>query len=74
MSDGEEYRCRYIPFWFSFANFINAGIWIAYSVIYKIDVYVLVSAFIFFVKMIFLIDFPLVTFFFSFFLACVWDR
>ncbi|CAF2102763.1 unnamed protein product [Brassica rapa subsp. narinosa] len=35
--------CRYIiPFWFSLTNFINAGIWIAYSVIYKIDIYVLV--------------------------------
>ncbi|KAF2555875.1 hypothetical protein F2Q68_00018139 [Brassica cretica] len=32
----------YLPFWFSFVNFINAGIWIAYSVIYKIDIYVLV--------------------------------
>ncbi|KAH0927721.1 hypothetical protein HID58_019977 [Brassica napus] len=40
--DGEQFRCRYLPFWFSFVNFINAGIWIAYSVIYKIDVYVLV--------------------------------
>ena len=48
----------YLPFWFSFVNFINAGIWIAYSVIYKIDVYVLVSAFIFFGKISLLIDFP----------------
>ncbi|KAG2272767.1 hypothetical protein Bca52824_067322 [Brassica carinata] len=40
--DGEQFRCMYLPFWFSFVNFINAGIWIAYSVIYKIDVYVLV--------------------------------
>ncbi|KAF3588544.1 hypothetical protein F2Q69_00032236 [Brassica cretica] len=32
----------YLPFWFSFVNFINAGIWIAYSVICKIDLYVLV--------------------------------
>ncbi|CAG7878182.1 unnamed protein product [Brassica rapa] len=40
--DDEQFRCMYLPFWFSFTNFINAGIWIAYSVIYKIDVYVLV--------------------------------
>ncbi|CAF1936562.1 BnaC05g44710D [Brassica napus] len=40
--DGEQFRCMYLPFWFSFVNFINAGIWIAYSVIYKIDIYVLV--------------------------------
>ncbi|KAG2272651.1 hypothetical protein Bca52824_067206 [Brassica carinata] len=43
MDDGDqEYHCRYMPSWFSFVNFINAGIWIAYSVIYKIDIYVLV--------------------------------
>ncbi|CAG7878184.1 unnamed protein product [Brassica rapa] len=42
-AEREENRCRYIiPFWFSLTNFINAGIWIAYSVIYKIDIYVLV--------------------------------
>ncbi|KAF8081500.1 hypothetical protein N665_0881s0001 [Sinapis alba] len=42
--DGEQSRsCMYIPFWFSIVNFINAGVWIAYSLIYKIDIYVLVS-------------------------------
>ncbi|KAL0744210.1 hypothetical protein Bca4012_085723 [Brassica carinata] len=40
--DEEQCRCMDLPFWFSFANFINAGVWIAYSVIYKIDIYVLV--------------------------------
>ena len=68
----------YLPFWFSFVNFINAGIWIAYSVIYKIDIYVLVSAFIFFGKMIFLSislrDFAVGNVFFFPFLVCVWDR
>ncbi|KAG2272655.1 hypothetical protein Bca52824_067210 [Brassica carinata] len=39
--DEEQCRCMDLPFWFSFVNFINAGIWIAYSVIYKIDIYVL---------------------------------
>ncbi|KAF8096448.1 hypothetical protein N665_0308s0022 [Sinapis alba] len=34
---------EYMPFLISFISFINAGIWTAYSLIYKIDLYVLIS-------------------------------
>ncbi|XP_019091480.1 PREDICTED: bidirectional sugar transporter SWEET8-like [Camelina sativa] len=35
----------YMPFWLSLVSFINAGIWSAYALIYKIDIYVLSEAF-----------------------------
>ncbi|CAH8300546.1 unnamed protein product [Eruca vesicaria subsp. sativa] len=34
---------EYMPFWLSFIGFINAAIWTAYSLIYKLDLYVLIS-------------------------------
>lgn len=34
-----------MPFMLSFVSFVNAGIWTAYSLIYKLDLYVLVSVF-----------------------------
>lgn len=38
---------EYMPFLLSFVSFVNAGIWTAYSLIYKLDLYVLVSVFFF---------------------------
>ncbi|KAL1211855.1 Bidirectional sugar transporter SWEET8 [Cardamine amara subsp. amara] len=35
---------KHILFWLSFVSFINAGIWIAYSLIYKFDIYGLISS------------------------------
>ncbi|EFH38920.1 hypothetical protein ARALYDRAFT_920411 [Arabidopsis lyrata subsp. lyrata] len=35
---------KYMPFWLSLVSFINAGIWTAYSLIYTIDIYVLISS------------------------------
>ncbi|CAF2273641.1 hypothetical protein BRARA_D01048 [Brassica rapa] len=34
---------EYMPFLLSFVSFVNAGIWTAYSLIYKLDLYVLIS-------------------------------
>ncbi|KAJ0230909.1 Bidirectional sugar transporter SWEET8 [Hirschfeldia incana] len=34
---------EYMPFAISFVSFLNAGIWTAYSLIYKLDLYVLIS-------------------------------
>ncbi|KAL1209567.1 Bidirectional sugar transporter SWEET8 [Cardamine amara subsp. amara] len=33
---------KYMPFWLSFVSFINAGIWTAYSLIYIIDIHLLI--------------------------------
>ncbi|CAH2080017.1 unnamed protein product [Thlaspi arvense] len=34
---------EYMPFWLSFVSFVNACIWTSYSLIYKLDLYVLIS-------------------------------
>ncbi|CAA7055290.1 unnamed protein product [Microthlaspi erraticum] len=34
---------EYMPFWLSFISFCNAVIWTSYSLIYKVDLYVLIS-------------------------------
>ncbi|XP_010555891.1 PREDICTED: bidirectional sugar transporter SWEET8 [Tarenaya hassleriana] len=34
---------EYMPFWLSFVSFINAAIWTSYSLIHKLDLYVLIS-------------------------------
>ncbi|XP_023635816.1 bidirectional sugar transporter SWEET8 [Capsella rubella] len=33
-----------VPVWFYLAKFINAGVWLAYSLIYKLDIFVLISS------------------------------
>ncbi|XP_021911153.1 bidirectional sugar transporter SWEET8-like [Carica papaya] len=39
----ETKSVQYMPFWLSFAGFINAIVWTAYSLIHKIDLYILIS-------------------------------
>ncbi|KAG7576279.1 SWEET sugar transporter [Arabidopsis thaliana x Arabidopsis arenosa] len=40
----ESKTFKYMPFWLSLVSFINAGLWTAYSLIYKIDIYVLICS------------------------------
>ncbi|EOA32808.1 hypothetical protein CARUB_v10016119mg [Capsella rubella] len=42
MSETKNYT--YMPFWLSVVSFINAGSWTAYSLIYKIDIFVLINS------------------------------
>jgi len=68
---------KYMPFWLSLVRFINAGIWTAYSLIYIIDIYVLVSLFLFLfcLRLLCINCFPLTDWiWFITFILCLWNR